>query len=528
MAGVAGVDPEADSNIDMVEMFRYFDELYFGSLLTNSAVMVRWSGGRMTRCAGYCRYRGKAGGCEIVLSQPLLQFRSHKEICETLLHEMIHARDFLSHNIDNRDGHGKQFQEKMKEINSSRKFDKYKKDGIPWHITIYHSYINEVAYYERHHWKCNRCEKVIKRSMNRPPSEKDCRYYRRDGRYWDESRNGNKCGDSKCTAHNHIRLCGGTYVKIKSPPEKKSKPRKRKREEESKALPNKLWWEERAESAASGEKRQDAGAWRKEVQSDGGGKRKVWSAKQWEGHPIDLTSLSDGYESSSIEPELIPKPPPYIAPPLPPGGSVLLDVSTPPPPPPCSGWASPPRSTSPFSPTQSFSPIRSRELSADLTVIGPHVRSVGTSSLPPLPNHYARDPGASTAPPPLPPQPPRSGLSTLPPHWAPEASTTKPSPPPLPTRSPSVQESRSTISAVPQYWVSGSSPSSIPSLSSPNAASSPSLLPPQQPPLPSHWDPPPTSSRSSASTTDRRSPTSYDALVATLVEMGFPCENAAE
>ena len=92
--------------------------------------------------------------------------------------------------------------------------------------------------------------------MNRPPTDKDCVKYRKDGSKWKHkgSPTQNPCGLSKCFAHDHIRflfsnifllqkififafffelfffkrLCGGEWVKTQQPQQ-----RKRKREEKT-------------------------------------------------------------------------------------------------------------------------------------------------------------------------------------------------------------------------------------------------------------------------------------------------------
>lgn len=66
---------------DIHKLFLIFDELYFYGKL--KSVEVKWSN-RMTLCAGLCSYQ--AGGyCVIKLSSKLLQYRTNKEITETLL-----------------------------------------------------------------------------------------------------------------------------------------------------------------------------------------------------------------------------------------------------------------------------------------------------------------------------------------------------------------------------------------------------------------------------------------------------------
>jgi hypothetical protein len=57
-------------------------------ILCQNAVTVDWSK-RMTVCAGLCAYEGDQGLCSIRLSQPLLQFRSRRDLVQTLLHGIL-------------------------------------------------------------------------------------------------------------------------------------------------------------------------------------------------------------------------------------------------------------------------------------------------------------------------------------------------------------------------------------------------------------------------------------------------------
>ena len=185
-----------DPTPDIHSLFREYDEIYFdGILLRTGTVTVRWSKSNMTLCAGLCKYKGRLGGCEIVLSRPLLQFRTVGEMKETLLHEMIHAVQFVTNNNDNHDDHGPKFKEHMLRINHSKKFDPHRPSS-GYHISVYHTFTEEVSYLRGHHWECNKCGDVIARSMNRAPSEKDCRAYRKDGSLWKERvpPGENKCG----------------------------------------------------------------------------------------------------------------------------------------------------------------------------------------------------------------------------------------------------------------------------------------------------------------------------------------------
>ncbi|DBA84736.1 TPA: hypothetical protein ACH3X1_005985 [Trebouxia sp. C0004] len=157
------------------------------------------------RCAGLCLYE-RAGGCRIKLSEPLLKFRPSIELKETLLHEMIHAWMFLE-KIKDQGGHGPRFQERMNFINRAS-FADHQRPPQGYSITVYHSMHAEVDQYRTHHWQCSTCGNVVKRAMNRPPQEADCR-----GRQV----KGSECKDPKCAYHMHQRFCGGGYTKIAEP-----------------------------------------------------------------------------------------------------------------------------------------------------------------------------------------------------------------------------------------------------------------------------------------------------------------------
>lgn len=57
-----------------------------------------------------CSFPQDGGGCVIKLSEPLLKFRPPKDLKETLLHEMIHAKIFLTSAVRDHEDHGPQFQ----------------------------------------------------------------------------------------------------------------------------------------------------------------------------------------------------------------------------------------------------------------------------------------------------------------------------------------------------------------------------------------------------------------------------------
>nr|CAD7452844.1 unnamed protein product [Timema tahoe] len=184
------IDPSweyLDPTPDIHGMFLQFDKRFFWGKLNN--VVVKWSN-RMTSCAGICYYEGHGGLCSISLSAPLLKLRPRKDLVETLLHEMIHAYLFVTHNNRDRDGHGPEFHKLMNRINQEA--------GTK--ITVYHTFHDEVALYLQHWWRCNGpCQKrppffgMVRRATNRAPGPND---------FWWAGHMGN---------------CGGSYIKVKEP-----------------------------------------------------------------------------------------------------------------------------------------------------------------------------------------------------------------------------------------------------------------------------------------------------------------------
>ena len=53
--------------------------------------------------------------------------------------------------------------------------------------------------------QCPKCGNLVKRAMNRPPQEADCR---------GGQGKGPDCRDTKCAFHMHQRFCGGDYTKV--------------------------------------------------------------------------------------------------------------------------------------------------------------------------------------------------------------------------------------------------------------------------------------------------------------------------
>ncbi|KAF7455815.1 SprT domain-containing protein [Cryptosporidium felis] len=139
----------------------------------------------MTYCAGKCTYE-PGGRCIVSLSEPLLKYRSSKELKETILHELIHAYLFFTSNNEDRNSHGKEFCYHMNRINKLSNLN----------ITIYHNFHDEVNYYRKHVWRCDGlCRNkppyfgYVKRSINRKPGPGDT--------WWPS----------------HRQLCGGNFIR---------------------------------------------------------------------------------------------------------------------------------------------------------------------------------------------------------------------------------------------------------------------------------------------------------------------------
>lgn len=154
----------------------------------------------MYQCAGICYSRKNRLGmaCVIRLSEPLLKLRARKDLVETLLHEMIHAWNFIRGIMEENGGHGQNFLSKMHEINRL----------AGTNISVYHTFHDEVEMYKTHWWRCDGMCKdrapyhgFVKRTSNRAPSKNDF--------WWNQ----------------HQQTCGGTFIKVKEP-EKSEKKKK--------------------------------------------------------------------------------------------------------------------------------------------------------------------------------------------------------------------------------------------------------------------------------------------------------------
>jgi len=189
-------------NPDIHELFMHYNKTYFDGSL--GAVSVEWSSAKMTLCAGTCQRI--PGGAIVKLSKPLLALRSTRDLKSTLLHEMIHAYLMVNDIRDDEpSGHGTYFKGLMQTINSATVVD-HQRPPNGYGITVHHTMFDEVEHYRKHHWKCEKCGNVVRRAVNRPPQEADCR-----------GRRGTSCKDISCSWHMHMKHCGSVYIKIKEP-----------------------------------------------------------------------------------------------------------------------------------------------------------------------------------------------------------------------------------------------------------------------------------------------------------------------
>ena len=195
-------EDESNPFVDIHELFKLYDVLYFRSLLL-PRVEVSWSP-RLTLCAGMCELvkddKGKYRRIRLKMSEPLLKYRPRSDTINTLLHEAIHAYFFVTTSWkhsrgDDGTGHGAGFLLLADAISTHGGYE----------ITVFHTFHDEVDSYRTHVWKCDGpCQQsapyfgLVKRSMNRPPSKSDP--------WWSK----------------HEAECGGIYAKISEPDPTKS------------------------------------------------------------------------------------------------------------------------------------------------------------------------------------------------------------------------------------------------------------------------------------------------------------------
>jgi SprT-like family len=178
-----------DPTPDIHALLLRFNNRFFQGLL--NCVELEWCS-KMFSCAGICYWtRNQMGSaCVIRLSEPLLKLRPRKDLVETLLHEMIHAYNFIRGIKEENGGHGQNFLEKMYEINRL----------AGTNISVYHNFLDEVDLYKVHYWRCDgACQNrspyygFVKKAENIAPSVED--------KWWTR----------------HVESCNGQFVKVKGP-----------------------------------------------------------------------------------------------------------------------------------------------------------------------------------------------------------------------------------------------------------------------------------------------------------------------
>ncbi len=121
-------------HVNIHELFVYYDYKHFSGMLQTIAT-VSWSK-RMKTSAGMCKYKDHC--LCIYLSEPILKFRTNDDIKSTLLHEMIHAYQMITHKHEPNGGHGPIFKDYASRIGYAENLS----------ITVYHNFIDEVMYYK--------------------------------------------------------------------------------------------------------------------------------------------------------------------------------------------------------------------------------------------------------------------------------------------------------------------------------------------------------------------------------------------
>ncbi|XP_063775852.1 DNA-dependent metalloprotease SPRTN-like [Pseudophryne corroboree] len=171
-----------DPNPNIEQLFTEFNDKIFGGKL--HGVTVTWSN-RLKKCAGMCEHPTHyyGGPCTIKLSKPLLGQLTRRDLVETLLHEMIHAYIYRKKQKDSGE-HGPIYIALMNLINHLT--------GTK--ISIRHRFHTAASNLRCHQRQCDRCYRIVKRCMNRAPSQRE---------KW-------------LMAHDQI--CGGTFYKVMEPP----------------------------------------------------------------------------------------------------------------------------------------------------------------------------------------------------------------------------------------------------------------------------------------------------------------------
>ncbi|OCT99966.1 hypothetical protein XELAEV_18005750mg [Xenopus laevis] len=170
------VDPKPD----IQTLFEEFNIKFFYGCLP--PIDLKWTN-RVSKNVGYFKHHQRTGKNEIRLNKPLLDLRPRKDTVRILLHEMIHYYLFIKDIPDI--NHGTAFQNEMERINSESRANI--KICVPFH--------KEYEALKCHWWKCDGpCEELVKRIRNTAPRSKA-----------------------------HKRKCGGNFIKIQEPANKRNK-----------------------------------------------------------------------------------------------------------------------------------------------------------------------------------------------------------------------------------------------------------------------------------------------------------------
>ena len=171
-------------NPDINKLFKIYDYLFFDNKL--NSVQLKWND-KEKRNAGYCKFNSMTSECIIELSSSLLQYRTTKEIIQTLIHEMIHSYIYINKKINHdRTKHGSRFSSIMNVINHICKDCKL-------HVTVRHNFFEEIKINKSCKWQYNGiCKRVIYRPWYKQPGKHEI--------WWNR----------------HQNECGGTYQQIES------------------------------------------------------------------------------------------------------------------------------------------------------------------------------------------------------------------------------------------------------------------------------------------------------------------------
>lgn len=121
LKGLPSVDAEyhqrmeiQDPTPDVHELFNEFNDKYFAGALAD--VFVVWSEKLEPGVAGQCAYHPESSTCKIYINKQFATLLPRGEFINVLLHEMIHAFNFVMGTYANTTAHGPEFLAIAKEI----------------------------------------------------------------------------------------------------------------------------------------------------------------------------------------------------------------------------------------------------------------------------------------------------------------------------------------------------------------------------------------------------------------------------